>query len=117
MNPGKRLILLAATAFSLQGCIAKTAVDVVTLPVKVASKGVDLATTSQSEADRNRGREIRQREERLGHLRRDYEKQIKRCQDGDRNACNQARIAYAEIQQLLPTIPAEPADQAQLPSP
>jgi hypothetical protein len=110
MNPGKRLILIVAAAFSVQGCIAKTAVDVATLPVKAASKGVDLATTSQSEADRNRGREIRQREERLGHLRRDYDKQIKRCQDGYRNACNHARLTYAEIQQLLPTIPAEPAN-------
>ena len=110
MTSGKRLILMAAAAFSLQGCLAKTAVDVATLPVKAASKGVDLATTSQSEADRNRGREIRQREERLDRLRRDYAKQIKRCQDGNRNACNHARVSYAEIQQLLPTLPAGPAD-------
>jgi hypothetical protein len=108
MASGKRLILMAAAAFSLQGCLAKTAFDVATLPVKAASKGVDLATTSQSEADRNRGREIRQREERLGHLRRDYEKQIERCQDGDRRACDDARLTYAEMQQILPTIPAEP---------
>ena len=41
------------------GTVAKTAVDVVTLPVKVASAGVDAATTSQSEADEKRGRELR----------------------------------------------------------
>ena len=108
MGPGIRLILLAPAAFMLHGCLARTAVDVATLPVRVASKGVDLATTSQSEADQNRGREIRQREERLGRLRRDYERQIDRCQEGDRRACDQARLSYAEIQQLLPTIPAEP---------
>jgi len=53
----------------LSGCvgtIAKTAVDVVTLPVKVASAGVDAVTTSQSEADEKRGREIRKEEERRG---------------------------------------------------
>ena len=54
----------------LTGCVvatvAKTAVDVVTLPVKVASAGVDAATTSHSEADEKRGREIRKEEERRG---------------------------------------------------
>lgn len=103
-----RLIALAAAAFALQGCLAKAAVDVATLPVKVASAGVDLATTSQSEADQKRGREIRQREERLGRLQRDYDKQIKRCGDGNRRACDEARRTYAEIQLLLPSIPAEP---------
>lgn len=108
MYPVSRLIPLAAAAFVLQGCLAKTAVDVATLPVRAAGKGIDLATTSQSEADRNRGREIRRREERLGRLRRDYDRQIERCSDGNRRACEQARLTYAEIQQILPTIPAEP---------
>jgi len=36
---------------------------IVTAPVKIAAKGVDWATTSQSEADRNRGRKIRKAEE------------------------------------------------------
>ena len=85
-------------------------VSAVTLPVKVASRGVDLATTSQSEADQKRGREIRQREERLGRLRRDYERQIDKCGEGDRRACDHARVTYAEMQVLLPSIPAEPED-------
>ena len=105
-----RLITVGAAAFALQGCLAKTAVSAVTLPVKVASSGVDLATTSQSEADQKRGREIRQREERLGELQRDYDKQIDRCGDGDRRACDQARATYAEMQVLLPSIPAEPSE-------
>ena len=108
MRHALRLIVIPAAAFALQGCLARTAVSAVTLPVKVASRGVDLATTSQSEADQKRGREIRQREERLGRLRRDYERQIDKCGEGDRRACDQARLTYAEMQVLLPSIPAEP---------
>jgi len=48
----------------LPACIAKTAVDIVTLPVKAVSAGVDAVTTSEAEADRKRGREIREQEER-----------------------------------------------------
>ncbi|MEO6433247.1 MAG: hypothetical protein ABIO29_04630 [Sphingomicrobium sp.] len=59
------LLLLAG---SLSGCvvstIASTAVKVVSLPVKVASAGVDAVTTSQAEADEQRGRELRQAAER-----------------------------------------------------
>lgn len=65
---GISFALLAASALLLPGCIARTALDVATAPVKVAGKAVDLATTSQSEADEKRGRELRKREERLGKL-------------------------------------------------
>lgn len=102
------LLVLPAAALMLGGCLAKTAIDVATLPVKVASRGVDLATTSQSEADQKRGRELRQREEQLGKLRRDYARQMNKCQDGDRRACDHARETYAQIQQVLPSVPAEP---------
>ena len=108
MGHALRLIVAGSAAFALQGCLAKTAVDVVTLPVKVASSGVDMATTSQAEADQKRGREIRQREEQLGKLQRDYEKHIKHCGEGDRNACDQARETYAEMQVLMPSLPVEP---------
>ena len=50
------------------GTIAKTAVDVVTLPVKVVSAGVDAATTSQKEAHEKRGRELRKQDEERGKL-------------------------------------------------
>ena len=65
----------------LAGCttIASTAVDVVTLPVKVVSKGVDVATTSQSEADEKRGRELRKAEEERGKQLRLLEE---RCRKG-----------------------------------
>ena len=48
------------------GTIAETAVDVATLPVKVVSKTVDVATTSQAEADENRGRALRKADEERG---------------------------------------------------
>ncbi|HJQ17912.1 MAG TPA: hypothetical protein VJ859_13050 [Allosphingosinicella sp.] len=54
------LLLLAGLA----GCLARTAATVVTLPVKAVGAGVDAVTTSQSEADRNRGRALRKQEER-----------------------------------------------------
>ena len=105
-----RLIFVGVAALALQACLARTAVSAVTLPVKVASSAVDAATTSQSEADQKRGREIRRREERLGRLQRDYDRQIDRCGEGDRQACDRARETYAEIQMLLPSVPTEPAD-------
>ena len=64
----KRLLVLAPLALGgcVVGTIAKTAVDVATLPVKVASAGVDAVTTSQAEADEKRGREVRKLEEERG---------------------------------------------------
>ena len=41
------------------GTVARTAVEVATLPVKVASATVDAVTTSQAEADQRRGRQAR----------------------------------------------------------
>ena len=32
------------------------------------------------------------------------------CEDGDRRACDDARDTYAEMQQIIPTIPYEPED-------
>lgn len=102
------LALVALT--TLPGCIAKTAYNVATAPVRVAAKGVDLATTSQSEADEKRGREIRKREEQLGKLERRYGKQLEECNEGDSDACEEARATYAEIQKILPTIPVDPEE-------
>ena len=62
-----KMLVLMASALALSGCvvgtIARTAVDVATIPVKVVSAGVDAATTSQSEADEKRGRELRKADE------------------------------------------------------
>jgi hypothetical protein len=90
----------AFAALALQGCLAKTVVDVATLPVKAVAKGADWATTSQDEADRNRGRELRKREEKLGKLERDYARQYRRCEDGDDRACAQAKATWDEMEAL-----------------
>jgi hypothetical protein len=78
-----RSLLALALAPLLTGCvvgtIASTAVDVVTLPVKAVSAGVDAATTSQSEADEKRGRELRKQDEERGKQLRAMEK---RCGSG-----------------------------------
>jgi hypothetical protein len=102
------LVGLTLAALALQGCLAKAAVGVVTLPVRAASRGVDLATTSQSEADENRGREIRKREERLGELGRDYDKAMERCGEGDDEACEKAQTIRAEMKAIMPSVPVEP---------
>jgi hypothetical protein len=99
---------LALAAFALQGCLARAAVDVVTLPVKAVSAGVDAATTSQSEADEKRGREIRKREERLGKLEREYDKAMDRCGEGDNTACERAQAIRAEQKALMQGLPVEP---------
>jgi hypothetical protein len=67
----------------LSGCIARTAVSVVTLPVRAASAGVDAVTTSQSEADEKRGRALRKQEEREGREARRAEKERRRAERGD----------------------------------
>jgi hypothetical protein len=105
------LLLAPAAALLLSGCIVASAVDsavdVATLPVAVASRGVDLATTSQAEADRNRGREIRRREERLGRLEREHARYASRCERGNQAACTRADEIAVEIEALLPTVPLE----------
>lgn len=102
------LAALGLASLALQGCLARAAVDVVTLPVKAVSAGVDAATTSQSEADEKRGREIRKREESIGKLEREYDKAMKRCGDGDDTACERAQAIRAEQKALMQTVPVEP---------
>lgn len=68
-----RTLILVAAALVLGGCV-RTVAGVVTAPVKVVSQGADWATTSQDEADRNRGREIRKQEEREARERRKRER-------------------------------------------
>ncbi len=68
--------LVLILALLLAGCVSAVS-SVVTAPFKVAGKAADWATTSQSEADRNRGRAIRKAEERA---RRDCKREV----EGDR---------------------------------
>ena len=108
LRPAHFLIPLAALA--LHGCVARTLVNVATAPVRAAGQAADWATTSQDEADRERGREIRRREEQLGELSEDYEELQEDCLDGDNDACREAVAMRAEMDELRAGIPAEPQD-------
>lgn len=105
-----RALLFGSTALlaglALSGCVG-TVASVVTAPVRVASKGVDMMTTSQSEADEKRGRAVRKREAQYGRLDRDYRQHSRRCQQGDDEACQAARADYAEMQDMRETVPVE----------
>lgn len=101
-------VVVPCAALLLTGCLARTAFDVATAPVRVGSQVVDWTTTSQDEADRARGREIRRREEHVGELQRDLLDREDDCLDGDDDACREAVAIRREIDELLPTIPREP---------
>jgi len=55
------IALLGAGALLLPGCVAKTAYNAARLPVQAASKTADWATVSGDEADRARGRRLREK--------------------------------------------------------
>lgn len=95
-----RTALVVAIALALSGCVAKTAAAVVTAPVKVASGAVDLATTSQSERDEKRGRELRKTQEQLRDMERDRTKQAEKCRKGDQRACDKAESLDRQMADL-----------------
>lgn len=76
-----RSLILPILLLPLTGCIARTAVDIVTLPVRAVGAGVDAVTTSQSEADERRGRELRRAEEREGREARRREREERRARE------------------------------------
>ena len=77
------LIPVALLPLLAGGCLAKTAVGVVTAPVRATSQVVDWTTTSQSEADRNYGRKMRKEEAKEGRERRAWEKKCHNHPDAD----------------------------------
>ena len=81
----------------LGGCVTSVVKEVVMLPVKVVSKTADVLTTSQSEIDEKRGRDIRKREELLGKLARKRDKAREDCADGDDEACRKYEALQSEI--------------------
>lgn len=70
------LLLLA----SLGGCVVRTAAHVAAMPVHAAGWTVDKMTTSQAEADRNRGRRDRKAEEKARKEQRKAERDAARQQ-------------------------------------
>jgi hypothetical protein len=57
-------VLVLLLPLALGGCLVRTAANVVTMPVKAVGWSADKLTTSQSEADEKRGRELRKEDER-----------------------------------------------------
>src|SRR3954462_7723119 len=95
MIPPMRILLLALP-LALSGCLARTAISVVTLPGRGVSAGVDAVPTSQSEADQRRGRQIREEEEREGRI-------ARRCeQHPDRDECRARRAAQEQGESAPP---------------
>lgn len=90
-------LLLPLVGLSLSGCV-NTVASVVTAPVKAVAQVADWSTTSQDEADRNRGRELRAREERVGKLARQRDKAAERCADGQEEKCARVEVLEHEIE-------------------
>lgn len=110
----RRAIVLCVLVM-LPGCVAKSAFDLATAPVRIASRAVgttadayDRVTVSDSERDQKRGREIRKREERYGKLSKDYDRALRRCDRGDDEACANAREIYGELNAMRGSVPYEP---------
>ena len=81
----RTLLFLPSLLLAVTGCVS-TATSIVKAPFQVAGKAVDWTTTSQSEADRNYGRKMRQAEAREGRERRDW---AKRCEcHPERDGCD-----------------------------
>ncbi len=93
-----RIMASLALLLLLPGCVASVVKDVVTAPVKIVSKTADVMTTSQSESDEKRGREIRRKEERMGKLARQADKLQDKCDDGDEDACAELRSVKRQIE-------------------
>ena len=102
IGPAFRFALLLAAIPSLSGCLAKTMVNIATAPVRMVDKTVDLATTSQSESDEKRGRELRRRNERLAQLESAYHRHSVQCDAGDDDACDKREAEAAEMARLRP---------------
>lgn len=91
-----RNLWILGSAVLLSGCVSLVK-DVVTAPVKIVSKTADVLTTSQSESDEKRGRELRKREEALGKLSRQRDKAREKCEDGNEDACSKAAELDGQI--------------------
>jgi hypothetical protein len=61
-----RALILPLLTLGLGGCLAKTAVDVVTLPVRATAAGVRAVTPNHKKEDQKLGRAIREHEQCVG---------------------------------------------------
>ena len=96
-----RAALLPLVCMSLlSGCVS-TVASIITAPIKIAGKAADMATTSQSEADEKRGRQMRKQEENIGKLERSYSRNAQKCREGDVDACDRAEAEYEQLGELV----------------
>ena len=96
----RAIIITLAALPLLTGCISAVK-TVVTAPVKAVGQVADWTTTSQDESDRNRGREMRKREEQLGKLSRQRDKATEKCRDGNEAQCQRAEVLDHEIEAVM----------------
>lgn len=75
--------LLGGLSLGLSGCVVRTAAKVATMPIKAGAQVADWTTTSQDEADRNRGRAMRKQEK-------EERKQAERDRKRAKAECRQA---------------------------
>lgn len=94
-----RVIFALLALTMLSGCVS-TAASIITAPVRAVGRVADLATTSQSESDENRGRALREREEQIGRLDRQRHRAAEKCEDGDEDACADVARYDAQIAEL-----------------
>lgn len=99
-STGQTIIAASASLLLLTGCVS-AAKSVVTAPFKAAGKVADWTTTSQEEADRNRGRKMRERDEQLEKLQKDQRKAAKKCSNGDQRQCERAQILSQEMDAIM----------------
>lgn len=83
-----RSLIALLAALCLGGCIARTAVDVVTLPVRATAAGVRAVTPNHKKEDERRGRAMRKHDECMGREARQAQKEGRqpdetRCPDPD----------------------------------
>jgi hypothetical protein len=93
-----RILITLAILPLMSGCIS-AATAIVKAPFQVVGKAADVMTTSQSEADEKRGRDLRKQEEALGKLARQRDKYARKCRDDkDEDACEKVRDIEDEIE-------------------
>jgi hypothetical protein len=83
-----RPLIAVLLVLSLGGCLAKTAVDIVTLPVRATAAGVRAVTPNHKKEDERRGRALRKHDECMGREARKAQKEGReadytRCPDPD----------------------------------
>lgn len=79
----RKVVIVSVLAWATAGCVAKTAWNVATLPVKAGAAVVDGVTTSEKERDEKWVRQQRKAEEREAKERRAWEKTCRK----DRERC------------------------------